>query len=51
MRALPIDGHAEDDSDICPGGNRLRPSNRTFSTPRPLANAAGFICYRAGEKD
>jgi Transposase DDE domain len=41
----------EDDSYICPGGNRLRASNRNFSTPRPLANADGFIRYRAREKD
>lgn len=41
----------EDDSYICPSGNRLRPSNRNFSTPRPLANADGFIRYRAREKD
>ena len=41
----------EDDSYICPAGNRLRPSNRNFSTPRPLANADGFIRYRAREKD
>ena len=41
----------EDDSYICPGCNRLRPSNRNFSTPRPLANADGFIRYRAREKD
>ena len=41
----------EGDSYICPGGNRLRPSNRNFSTPRPLANADGFIRYRAREKD
>ena len=41
----------EDDSYTCPGGNRLRPSNRNFSTPRPRANADGFIRYRAREKD
>jgi hypothetical protein len=41
----------EHDSYICPGGNRLHPSNRNFSTPRPLANADGFIRYRAREKD
>lgn len=41
----------EDDSYVCPDGNRLRPSNRNFSTPRPLANADGFIRYRAREKD
>jgi hypothetical protein len=32
--------HAEDDNYLCPGGKRLRPSNRNFKTPRPLANAA-----------
>ena len=41
----------DDDSYICPGGNRLRPSNRNFKTPRPLANADGFIRYRASQKD
>ena len=41
----------EDDSYICPAGNRLRPSNRNFKTPRPLANADGFIRYRASQKD
>ena len=41
----------EDDSYICPSGNRLRPSNRNFKTPRPLANADGFIRYRARQQD
>ncbi|GMM92431.1 hypothetical protein MTsN3n11_07330 [Qipengyuania sp. MTN3-11] len=41
----------EDDSYICPGGKRLRPSNRNFKTPRPLANADGFIRYRARQQD
>jgi len=41
----------DDDSYICPGGNRLRPSNRNFKTPRPLANADGFIRYRARQQD
>ena len=41
----------EDDSYVCPGDNRLRPSNRNFTTPRPLANADGFIRYRAREQD
>ena len=41
----------EDDSHICPGGNRLRPSNRNFKAPRPRANADAFIRYRALEKD
>ena len=41
----------DDDSYICPGGNRLRPSNRNFKTPRPRANADGFIRYRASQKD
>ena len=40
-----------DDSYICPGHKRLRPSNRNFKTPRPLANADGFIRYRARERD
>ncbi|QSB45150.1 transposase [Tsuneonella flava] len=42
---------AEDDSYLCPGGKRLRPSNRNFKTPRPLANADGFIRYRASQMD
>ena len=42
---------AEDDSYLCPGGKRLRPSNRNFKAPRPLANADGFIRYRASQKD
>ena len=42
---------AEDDSYLCPGGKRLKPSNRNFKTPRPLANADGFIRYRASQKD
>ncbi len=42
---------AEDDSYLCPGGRRLRPSNRNFTTPRPLANADDFIRYRASQKD
>ena len=41
----------EDDSYVCPGGKRLRPSNRDFKTPRPLANADGFIRYRARQQD
>jgi len=41
----------EDDSYICPGGKRLRSTNRNFKTPRPLANADGFIRYRASQKD
>lgn len=41
----------EDDSYVCPEGHRLRPSLRNFSQPRSLANADGFIRYRAREKD
>jgi hypothetical protein len=41
----------EDESYLCPAGNRLRPSNRNFKTPRPLANADGFIRYRASQKE
>ena len=41
----------DDDSYTCPGGKRLRPSNRNFKTPRPLANADGFIRYRARQQD
>ena len=42
---------AEDDSYLCPGGRRLRPSNRNFKTARPRVNADGFIRYRASQKD
>mgnify|MGYP003640648220 CR=1 FL=1 len=46
----------EDDSHIWPGGNRLRPSNRNFRTPRPLAldterpknNPTSDFCNRIG---
>ena len=41
----------DDDSYICPEGYRLRPFLRNFSKPRSLANADGFIRYRAREKD
>ena len=41
----------DDDSYTCPGGKRLRPSNRNFKTPRPLTNADGFIRYRARQQD
>ena len=41
----------DDDSYVCPQGHRLRPSLRNFSKPRSLANADGFIRYRAREKD
>ncbi len=40
----------DDDSYICPGGKRLRPSNAT-SKRRPLVNADGFIRYRARKQD
>lgn len=41
----------KDDSYICPGGKRLRPRNRNFSEPRSLADADGFIRYRARQQD
>jgi transposase len=41
----------DDDSYICPGGNRLRQSNRTFSTPRTGADKDGSIRYRARQQD
>ena len=41
----------DDDSYTCPKGHRLKPSLRNFSKPRSLANADGFIRYRAREKD
>lgn len=41
----------EDDSYICPGGNRLRRSNRNFSTPRSGIDKDGSIRYRARQQD
>jgi transposase len=41
----------EDDSYICPGGNRLRRSNRNFSTPRSGIDKDGAIRYRARQQD
>lgn len=41
----------EDDSYVCPAGNRLRPRNRNFAQPRSLADADGFIRYRARQQD
>jgi len=41
----------EDDSYICPGGNRLRRSNRNFSTPRTGVDKDGSIRYRARQQD
>jgi transposase len=40
-----------DDSYVCPGGKRLRPRNRNFAQPRSLADADGFIRYRASQQD
>lgn len=40
-----------DDSYICPSGNRLRRSNRTFSTPRSGVDKDGSIRYRARQQD
>ena len=40
-----------DHSYSCPRGKRLQPSNRNFKAPRPLANADGFIRYRARQQD
>lgn len=37
----------EDDSYICPTGNRLRRSNRNFSTPRSGVDKDGWIRCRA----
>src|SRR3546814_18506533 len=37
----------EDDSYLCPGGNRLRRSNRNFSKPRPVIDKDGSIRYRS----
>ena len=41
----------EDDSYICPGGNRMRRSNRNFSTPRSGIDKDGSIRYRARQQD
>lgn len=41
----------EDDSYICPSGNRLRRSNRNFSTPRSGIDKDGSIRYRARQQD
>ena len=41
----------EDDSYLCPGGNRLRRSNRNFSKPRTGINKDGSIRYRARQRD
>ncbi len=41
----------EDDSYICPGDNRLRRSNRNFSTPRSGVDKDGSIRYRARQQD
>ncbi|WP_239806810.1 transposase [Croceicoccus hydrothermalis] len=41
----------EDDNYICPGGNRLRRSNRNFSTPRSGVDKDGSIRYRARQQD
>lgn len=40
----------EDDSYICPGGSRLRRSNRNFSNPRTGINKDGTIRYRARQQ-
>ena len=41
----------DDDSYICPGGKRLRPRNRNFSTTRGDVDKDGFIRYRARQQD
>ena len=41
----------EDDSYICPDGNRLRRSNRNFSTSRTGVDKDGTIRYRARQLD
>jgi len=41
----------DDDSYICPGGNRLRRSSRNFSTPRTGVDKDGSIRYRARQQD
>lgn len=49
-RAAFIYDH-EDDSYLCPGGNRLRLSNRNFSKLRTGINKDGTIRYRARQQD
>jgi hypothetical protein len=41
----------EDDSYLCPDGNRLRRSNRNFRTPRTGVDKDGSIRYRARQQD
>lgn len=41
----------ENDSYTCPAGNRLRRSNRNFSTPRSGVDKDGSIRYRARQQD
>ena len=41
----------DEDSYICPAGNRLRRSNRNFSTPRSGIDKDGSIRYRARQQD
>lgn len=41
----------EDDSYICPDGNRLRRSNRNFTAPRSGVDEDGSIRYRARQQD
>lgn len=41
----------EDDSYVCPGGQRLRPSHRNFTTPRSYVDQDGFVRYRARQQD
>lgn len=41
----------DDDSYICPGGNRLQRSNHNFSTPRTGINQDGSILYRARQQN
>jgi transposase len=41
----------DDDSYTCPSGNRLRRSNRNFSSPRTGIDKDGSIRYRARQQD
>ena len=41
----------QDDSYVCPAGNRLRPRNRNFTVPRSDVDQDGFIRYRARQQD
>ncbi|MCW2239008.1 hypothetical protein M2351_003638 [Azospirillum canadense] len=41
----------EADADVCPAGKDLRPRQKTYRTPRTLADTDGLIHYRASTLD